>query len=268
MNATALIVEDEPLLAEGLKAELASIWPELKVLEVITDGLTGETRALALRPDVLFLDIRIPGQSGLELAIALAEEWPEQLRFPQLVFVTAYDEYAVQAFDQQAVDYLLKPVMPNRLAQTVARLQKNLRASALDQSNDLEPMQGLLELQRAMPAPRQPVLRLIQASTTTRDGTTSIQIVPIEQVLCFQAADKYIRVLSAEGEYLIRTPLRELLPQLDPELFWQIHRNSVVRASAILKVDRDASARMVLTLSGLKESFIVSRLYAHLFRAM
>ncbi len=267
MIATALIVEDEPLQAEGLRAELFLSWPELQVLEIVGDGESAQQRALALRPDVLFLDIRIPGQSGLELAIALAEEWPDDVRFPQLVFVTAYDEYAVQAFEQQAVDYLLKPVMPERLQQSVARLKKALRAPDLEPSLNQASLQRLVDLQRAIPRPKQAALRLIQASTTTREGG-SIHIVPIEQVLCFQAADKYLRVLSADQEYLIRTPLRELLPQLDRDLFWQIHRNCVVRAMVIKKVDRDAGGRLSLALNGLDERFVISRLYAHLFKAM
>lgn len=281
MKATAIIVEDEPLLARGLQLELAQQWPELEVIAFAADGLSAQSEALCLKPDVLFLDIQIPGQSGIELAIALAEEWPGDTPFPALVFVTAFERYAVQAFDQQATDYLLKPISSDRLRQTVARVQRALHhGETVDPSRlpdsiaNRRALQGLLDVQRAehaglaATAAVQPLLRIIQASAQRSDGSTHIQMIPIDQVLCFQAADKYVRVLTRERECLIRTPLRELLEQLDAGQFWQIHRNSVVRADSIAQVVRDASGKMQLSVHGLTETLVVSRLYAHRFKAM
>lgn len=262
MTATALIAEDEPLLAQSLQAELARAWPGLQVAAVAGDGLSAVALALAHRPDVLFLDIRMPGQSGLEAAAELADRWPDTDPFPALVFVTAYDQYAVQAFEQQAVDYLLKPVQPERLARTVARVQALLAARAAATA----PSQATLDQLRALltPAPAPSArLQAIQASV----GHT-LHLVPVDEVLVLEAADKYLRVLTAEREYLIRTPLKELLPQLDAQRFWQIHRGTVVQAAGIASVSRDEAGRQWVHLRARPERFAVSRLYAHLFKAM
>ncbi|MCG2594052.1 LytTR family DNA-binding domain-containing protein [Ramlibacter sp. XY19] len=263
MNATALIAEDEPLLAQALQLELARAWPELQVLEAVGDGAAAVKAALQHRPDVLFFDIRMPGQGGLEAAAELAEEWPADQPFPALVFVTAYDQYALQAFETQAVDYVLKPVQPARLRKTVDKLRELLaRRQGGDGSLDatLAQLRGLLG---GTAAPRQPPLKVIQASVGT-----SIRMVPVDDVLYFEAADKYVRVVDAQHESLIRTPLRELLPQLDAQVFWQVHRGTVVRATAIESVLRDEAGKLHLQLRGRKEKVPVSRLYAHLFKAM
>jgi DNA-binding LytR/AlgR family response regulator len=261
---TALIAEDEPVLAAALRTELALAWPELQVVATVGDGASAVTRALALRPDVLFLDIRMPGQNGLDAAAELAEEWPDDAPMPALVFVTAYDAYAVQAFDAQAVDYLLKPVTPERLARAVQRVQQRLAEQLpapqqLDQT--LEQLRALL----SSPSPTAPRERLsvIQASVGN-----SIRLLPVDEVLVFEAADKYLRVLTATQELLIRTPLRELLEQLDPAEFWQIHRGTVVRATAIESATRDETGKLFLRLRGRAENWPVSRLYAARFRAM
>ncbi len=273
----ALVAEDEPLLAQALVAELARAWPQLRVRATAGDGVSAVTQALALQPDVLFFDIRMPGQSGLDAAVALADEWDTQAKpFPALVFVTAYDQYAVQAFEAQAVDYLLKPVQPERLRKTVAKLQQTL-AQRQTQPPDLDATLGQLRhllgqaaltgagtgTGGAAPAPGAAPLSVIQASVGT-----SIRMVPVGDVLVFEAADKYVRVLTAEHEYLIRTPLKELLPQLDAQAFWQVHRGTVVRAAAIDTVTRDEAGKLSLTLRGRRDKLPVSRLYAHLFKAM
>jgi DNA-binding LytR/AlgR family response regulator len=265
MNATALIAEDEPLLAAALQAELAHAWPALKVLDSVGDGASAVRQALALQPDVLFLDIRMPGQSGLDAAAELAEQWPLDVPFPALVFVTAYEQYAVAAFEAQAADYLLKPVMPERLARTVLRLQERLaqRLPAPQQlDHTLEQLRQLLA-PAVPPSSDQAPLSVIQASVGN-----SIRMVPLSEVLVFEAADKYLRVLTAGHEYLIRTALRELLPRLDAAEFWQIHRGTVVRASAIDSVNRDEAGKLSLRLRQRPESLPVSRLYAQRFRAM
>jgi len=296
----ALIAEDEPLLAAALQHELRTAWPELQIAATVGDGLSAVQQALALQPDVLFFDIRMPGQTGLDAAVALADAWPAHQPFPALVFVTAYDQYAVQAFEAQAVDYLLKPVQSARLQKTVQKLRLALiqqAQSAINSIANSEPQapthtQALEpNLQRTVdqlrhllaqpglwpgaepgaplaPTPlaapqRPPRLTVIQASHGSQ-----IHIVPVGDVLYFEAADKYVRVLTASAEYLIRTPLKELADQLDPQEFWQVHRSTLVRASAIATVVRDESGKLHLNLRWRPERLAVSRLYAHLFKAM
>ncbi|WP_404299757.1 LytR/AlgR family response regulator transcription factor [Alicycliphilus denitrificans] len=267
---SALIAEDEPLLAAALQHELQQAWPTLDIVASVGDGLSAVREALRLTPEVLFLDIRMPGQSGLEAAVELADAWPADAPFPVLVFVTAYDQYAVQAFEAQAVDYLLKPVQPERLRKTVARLQQALQLrgapaappaleQALAQLRQLVQVPGLAPAQPSASAP----LTVIQASRGNQ-----ILMVPLEEVLYFEAADKYVRVLTARQEYLIRTPLKELQPRLDPAVFWQVHRGTLVRASAIASTWRDEAGRLQLQLRERPERLAVSRLYAPLFKAM
>ena len=273
---TALIAEDEPLLAAALQAELLQAWPELQVLAVVGDGASAVQQAMALQPDVLFFDIRMPGLGGLEAAAELAEVWDTPgLPFPALVFVTAYDHYAVQAFDAQAIDYLLKPIQPLRLKKTVSKVQLALSSHARAAISSEATLPGesvpleatLSQLRQLLSSARGPgalaPLQLIQASVGA-----AIHLVPIEDVDYFEAADKYVRVLTAEREYLIRTPLKDLLPQLDASRFWQIHRSTVVNALRIGKVTRDEAGKLWLQLRGRQEKLNVSRLYAGLFKAM
>lgn len=261
MNATALIAEDEPLLAAALQAELARAWPGLQVLATVGDGDSALSQALTLRPDLLFLDIRMPGLSGLEVAEELADAWPAGDPLPVLVFATAYDQYAVKAFEAQALDYLLKPVQADRLALTVQRAQAALaqRRAGADDST----LQRLRALLAATPAPAQERLRVIQASV----GQT-VRLVPVDEVLVLQAADKYVRVLTAQDELLVRTPLKELLARLDPDAFWPIHRGTVLRATAIERVERTEAGRLVARLRQRPEAWPVSRLHEARFRAM
>ena len=290
--ARALIAEDEPLLAAALQQDLTRAWPELQVVAVVGDGRSAVRQALALRPDVLFFDIRMPGQSGIEAAAELADAWPDDQPFPALVFATAYDQYAVQAFEAQAVDYLLKPIQADRLARTVAKVQGLLaqRASTVAAtgappavppaapsaalpSPELEATMAQLRAllgapgvgtaPAAAPAAAATRLSVIQASHGTQ-----IHMVPVAEVVYFEAADKYVRVLTAEREYLIRTALKELIEQLDPQEFWQVHRSTLVRATAIATVTRDEAGKQHLSLRGRPERLPVSRLYAHLFKAM
>ncbi|MES2952629.1 MAG: LytTR family DNA-binding domain-containing protein [Pseudomonadota bacterium] len=271
---TALIAEDEHLLAQALQSELARAWPALKIVATVGDGASAVRQAMALQPDVLFFDIRMPGMSGLEAATELAEQWPTsgpQARvFPQLVFVTAYDQYAVQAFEAQAVDYLLKPVQAARLQKTVEKLQLALEKpaqAAIDFEATLGQLRGLLASPTAAP-PATPAAPAVPLSVIQASVGNAIRMVPVTDVLCFEAADKYVRVLTAEREYLIRTPLKDLQEQIDTQVFWQIHRGTIVRALAIDAVTRDEAGKTFLNVRGLKEKFVVSKLYAHLFRAM
>lgn len=273
MKARALIAEDEPLLAESLAAELGALWPGLETVASVGDGETALARALALAPDVVFLDIRMPRLDGLETARALAEDWPEAGRpFPLVVFVTAYDQYALAAFERAAVDYVLKPVRRERLALTVGRGQAALalrsRAAAPaagDLGGIVEQLRGLLGVAGVVgtSVPAAAPLQVIQAAVGS-----AIHLVPVAEVVYFEAADKYVRVITAEREHLIRTSLRELMPLLEPARFWQIHRSTVVRSDAIATAMRDEAGKLSLVLRGRPERLAVSRLYAHLFKAM
>ncbi|WP_093239464.1 LytTR family DNA-binding domain-containing protein [Variovorax sp. EL159] len=275
MQPTALIAEDEPLLAQALQAELAAAWPELKIVATAGDGRSAVREALRLLPQVLFFDIRMPGLDGLGAAAELADCWPtDEAPMPQLVFVTAYDEYATRAFEAQAIDYVLKPVQPDRLRKTVARLQQALQAmrqtapgtpAIADEALEKTLAQWRQVLTAAGAGAPPAPLRMIAASDA---GGATVRMVPIDEVLYFEAADKYLRVLTATHEYLIRTPLKQLLPQLHPDTFWQVHRAVVVRSAAIESVHRDEAGKLHLMLRGRAEKIPVSRLYAHLFRAM
>lgn len=279
-HARCLIAEDEPLLAQSLRAELGLLWPQLEVAALVGDGLSAVAQTLALQPQICFFDIRMPGCSGLEAAQALAEDWPDGVdapAFPLLVFVTAYDAYALQAFEAQAVDYLVKPVDRTRLAACLARLRARLgpgaspavpslaanapQADALQQT--LVQLRALLGAASSGPAGAAPRLAVIQAQVGSL-----VHLVPVEEVIYFEAADKYVRVVTAEREHLIRTSLKELLPQLDPQAFWQVHRGTVVQARAIASARREESGKVTLTLKGSPDKLTASRLYAHLFKGM
>ena len=279
MSPTALIAEDEPLLAAALKAELTLAWPDLQIVATVGDGASAVREALTWLPDVLFFDIRMPGMSGLDAALELVDAWPaEKRKFPALVFITAYDQYAVQAFEAQAIDYILKPVQPARLRKTVAKMQfahasQSLLAinfeAALKQLRALASTAFMISQPPAVASASAPALppatplRVIQTSV----GST-LHMVPVDDVLYFEAADKYVRVLTATREYLIRTPLKELLPQLDAQRFWQVHRGTLVQASRIEAVTRDEAGKLWITVRGCVQKLPVSRLYAHLFKAM
>jgi DNA-binding LytR/AlgR family response regulator len=275
MTPIALIAEDERLLADHLQAELAQLWPELTICANVGDGNSALEMARSMQPDVLFLDISMPGMTGIEVVQALAEDWPETGKpFPLTVFVTAYDQYALQAFERAAFDYLLKPVQTSRLAQTCERIQATLRQRVQSPLPDpalekiVAQLRGLLgadtpNLTQTGSTSRNEFLRIIQIGT----GNT-IAMVQVDDVLYFEAADKYVRVVTAQGEHLIRLSLRELQPQLNPANFWQIHRGTIVRCDAIQSAVRHESGKLTLTLKGHGDKLTVSRLYAHLFRSM
>ncbi|MDZ7842922.1 MAG: LytTR family DNA-binding domain-containing protein [Gammaproteobacteria bacterium] len=248
MNPRAIIAEDEPQLAQDLAARLNRLWPELEVLAVCHDGREAARRIAAERPEVAFLDIRMPGLTGLEVA----EQLPEGCR---LVFVTAYDHYAVEAFDRAAVDYLLKPLSDKRLSQTVARLREH-------RHTDTEQLRALLrEMGDAAAEPQH--LQWIRAQVGER-----VKLVPVDEVLYFAAEDKYTNVVTADGIYLIRKPIKALEAELDPERFWRIHRGTIVNARAIDSVSRDFRGRLNVSLRGSEAVLTASRGYAERFRQM
>ena len=267
MNALALIAEDEPLLAEALARKLQRLWPELQLLPVAPDGQAAIDAALEGLPDILFLDIQMPDVTGLDAADVILERWPAEQPMPLIVFVTAYDHYALAAFEHAAVDYVLKPVQSTRLATTVARLKAQLtwrQQGGGDTEAPLPaPCDDAGDDQRPLPRPEP--LTIIQVASGQ-----SLVMVPIEEILCFEAADKYVRLVtdrSGSGELLIRTPLRELLPRLDANRFWQVHRSAVVNVTAIDRVIRDGG-KLRIHIRGRAETLEVSRMYAHRFKAM
>lgn len=273
MKATALIAEDEPILAQALSSMLKRHWPDLTVLPVAADGGQAVDMALAEWPEVMFMDIQMPYLNGLDAAEQIMEQWPTDRPLPLLVFVTAYDEYAVSAFDRAAIDYVLKPVQSERLATTCERLIRVLRQRQLEQSTtetSATDEDQALQALRALSQPTQaslPPLKVIQAAVGT-----GLQMVQIQDVLYFEAADKYVRVITQQAdansaELLIRTPLRELIPRLDGDQFWQIHRSIVVNVQAIDRVSR-VYGRLRVHVRGRSETLEVSRMYAQLFKAM
>jgi len=244
----ALIADDEVHLADDLQRRLGRLWPELQIAAVVHDGVAATAALADMQLDFAFLDIRMPGKSGLDAARAA----PANCR---VVFVTAYDDHAVQAFEQAAADYLLKPVSDERLARCVERLK---------QQAAMAPNALLARLQRLLAVPAKPEpLRWLRAQV----GQT-VRIVPVEEVCCFQSADKYTLLLTRDAELLLRTPLRELVAQLDPQQFWQVHRATVVNVRQIVSAQHDLLGKVSLTLRERSEKVAVSRSYAHLFRQM
>jgi len=244
---SALIAEDEPMLRAQLRARLAQAWPELAVIAEAENGEQALALAREFNPDIAFLDIRMPVKSGLEVAEQLAGDC-------HVVFVTAYDQYAVTAFEQGAVDYVLKPVTPERMAMVVERLKQRLDRAPADLATVLAQLNA-----RQMSGP----LRWIKASLGP-----SMRLIPVDEVVYFHAEDKYTKVVTADGEALIRKTIKDLFDELNGEQFWQVHRGTIVNLRAIARVDRDYRDQPLITLKGRPEKLTVSRTFAHLFKAM
>jgi len=251
MNVRALVADDEPRLAENLRDRLHVLWPELEILPLAANGLEALRAVTEDEPDVAFLDIRMPGLTGIELAKRIDTR-------THIVFVTAFDQYAVEAFDREVVDYLLKPVTDERLARCVERLKRKIEGDEKPPALD----EMLAKLARAIPGAGGK-LRWIRASK----GELVHQI-PVDAVLYFQASDKYTCVMTREGESLIRLPLAELADQLDPEAFAQIHRGTIVNLREVASTRRDLGGRTFVMLRDGKTELPVSRAYAPLFKQM
>ena len=249
---TALIADDEPHLASYLRAQLATLWPELLILPLARNGVEAAESIAANAPDLAFLDIKMPGLSGLEVAQGIEGA-------TRVVFVTAYDEFAVQAFDQEAIDYVLKPVNAQRLARCIERVRRALDAPAAPEDARLS---GVIQ-RLAPPAASAPPLRYVRAS----QGDLTHQI-DVAEVLFFRADDKYTCVQTAAGEHLIRTPIAELCAQLDPQQFWQVHRSTLVNLRFVAGTRRDELSRLFVRMRGFDGELPVSRAYVHLFKAM
>ena len=247
---TALIADDEPALARALAAQLAQAWPELRVVHTARHGLEAAEQIARLQPDLAFLDIQMPGLSGLDVAQGIEGD-------TRVVFVTAYDEYALQAFEHAALDYVLKPVKAERLQRTLQRVR-----SAAARDDEGERLLGAL--QRLLPAaPATERLRWVRASS----GELTHQI-PVDEVLFFRADDKYTCVQTAAAEHLIRTPIAELAAMLDPATFVQVHRSTIVNLAHLAGTRRDEASRLFLRVRGHAHELPVSRAYVHLFKAM
>ena len=273
LSPTAVIADDERLLREQLRARLAEVWPELEIVGEAKNGTEAVELVEEHRPDLVFLDIRMPGMNGIEAARAIAQlpvdeegakpENRRPWRGAEIVFITAYDQYAIEAFEQGVVDYVLKPAERDRLQVTVDRVRKRLAGHA-DDGPDASGMQGLLQkLAEKMNPGAVPRLKWIQATVGT-----SIQMIPVEEVLFFISDEKYTRVQTASIEALIRKPIKELVAELDAEEFWQIHRSTLVNARAIAGVTRDLRGRQLVAVRGHPEKLEVSRSYAGLFKGM
>jgi DNA-binding LytR/AlgR family response regulator len=258
----ALVAEDEPMLARSLVGILAEVWPEAAV-EVVHDGIAATERALEVGPDVLFLDIQMPGRTGLEVAEIVTDEWPAERALPLLVFVTAYDEFAIKAFERAAVDYVLKPATRERLTSTTARLRERLaQRPAVPAPGEAATLCGQVQAILA-PTVESERIRIIRASA----GNT-VRMIPAADVICLEAADKYVTVVTASGEALVRMSLRELATRLEGVDLVQIHRGVMVNAACMTTATRNELGHFSLRLRGLAREVKVSRAFAHLFRPM
>jgi DNA-binding LytR/AlgR family response regulator len=262
----AVLADDERLMREQMRARLAEVWPDLELVAEAKNGLEAVDAVRQHAPDIVFLDIRMPGLTGVEAARQIAQlEFDDDALLPEIVFVTAYDQYAVEAFEQGAADYVLKPAERERLAVTVERLKKRLATRGTADAPASAPIQQLLHKLSAQisPAAGHSYLQWIQASV----GST-IQMIPVADVLFFISDEKYTRVQTAQLEALIRKPIKELVDEVDPKVFWQIHRSTLVNVNAVAGVSRDFRGRQIVTVKGHGEKLEVSRSYAGLFKGM
>jgi DNA-binding LytR/AlgR family response regulator len=248
---TAVVAEDEPTLRQQLVEQLSQLWPDLAIVGEAADGIQALRMLDELRPDVLFLDINMPGATGLEVARQASGK-------SRIAFVTAYDQHAIAAFEQGAIDYVLKPISAARLFTTVQRLRERLAAPPARVEQVLTPMAG-----GTSTAAGRNYLRWINASVGQ-----NLRLITVDEIVYFQADNKYTRVVTADGEALIRKSLKELVDELDPQQFWQIHRSTLVSVAAIAGVTRDFRGRMLVKLKKRDDTLLVSDTYTHLFRQM
>jgi len=276
-SVRGVIADDERLMREQLRARLAEVWPELQIVGEAKNGLEAVELVAQHRPEVVFLDIRMPGLSGVDAARRIAQLEPrvsgddenaseeEDALLPEIVFITAYDQYAIEAFEQGVADYVLKPAERERLGVTVERIRQRLALRGTPDEPPAPHMQQLLHKLAAKmnPSGTPPALKWIQATVGQ-----SIQMIPVEDVLFFISDEKYTRVQTATLEALIRKPIKELVDEIDPELFWQIHRSTLVNTRFISGVTRDLRGRQIVSVKGHNEKLEVSRSYTHLFKGM
>ena len=284
---TAVLADDERLMRDQLRARLAEVWPELQIVAEAKNGIEAVELVDRLRPDIVFLDIRMPGLTGVEAARQIAQLAPRSPQegdanassdpdddelLPEIVFITAYDQYAVEAFEQGVADYVLKPAERERLQVTVGRIRQRLvardaapgTASAVDAPAGQNLQQLLHQLSARMnPGGTPNYLQWIQATVGQ-----AIQMIPVDEVLFFISDEKYTRVQTATVEALIRKPIKELVDEIDPQRFWQIHRSTLINVKAIAGVSRDFRGRQIVAVKGHTEKLEVSRSYTGLFKGM
>lgn len=258
---TAIIADDERLMRDLLRTRLSQVWPELEIVGEAKNGDEAVQLVSALKPDLTFLDIRMPGKTGMEAARDIGDA-------SQVVFVTAYDQYAVEAFERGAIDYVLKPPEPERLKITVERLKERLAAPAgaggNNNTNVSDTVTAMLsQLAEKIAAPKPKYLQWIQASIGQ-----DLRMIPVEEILFFRSDEKYTCVQTEKFEALIRKPVRDLAEELDPSLFWQIHRATLVNVNAIEGVTRDIRGRHLVLIKGRPDKLEVSRSFLHLFKQM
>ena len=281
--ARAVLADDERLMREQLRSRLAEVWPALEIVAEAKNGIEAVQLVDQHRPDIVFLDIRMPGLTGVEAARQIAQLPPrndgdrgddgdndgDDELLPEIVFITAYDQYAVEAFEQGVADYVLKPAERDRLLVTVERIQKRLAARRSGASDGAAPagphMQQLLHQLAARLNPGSPPQYLPWIQATVGQA---IQMIPVDEVLFFISDEKYTRVQTAQVEALIRKPIKELVDEIDPGLFWQIHRSTLVNVKAISGVTRDFRGRQIVSVKGHSEKLEVSRSYTGLFKGM
>jgi DNA-binding LytR/AlgR family response regulator len=271
---TAIIADDEPLLSRALASELNKLWPELSIIATVSNGPAAIEAIMQHQPNVAFLDIKMPGATGIEVVETIADEWPNYDNNdartgnapPLIVFVTAFHDYAVDAFETAAIDYVVKPVTSARLHATVTRLRDRLKTTEPDMSVDLSnQIRRLLEAEQSLGQNSDSVapLRIIRSSVGD-----SVRMIPVEKVILFESADKYVSVHAEGRESLIRESLRNLLPQLDNKQFVQIHRGAIVNLNCVRAAVKDDTGKLTLQLDGTDKTPVVSRVYRHLFQAM
>jgi DNA-binding LytR/AlgR family response regulator len=272
----AVIADDERLMRDQLRARLEQVWPALDIVAEAKNGLEAIQAVKDHQPDVIFLDIRMPGLTGVEAAKEIAQlDLGEEALLPEMVFITAYDQYALDAFEQGVVDYVLKPAEPERLRLTAERLQKRLMQRAAEDNIELAP---LVSHGSVGAASVQQLLHVLSAQLKGQPTQylswlqalvgQSIQMVSVDDVLFCVSDDKYTRVQTLKQEFLIRKPIKELVEELDPKVFWQIHRSTLVSVKAIAGVQRDERGRQEVLIKGRTDRLVVSRSASQLFRGM
>lgn len=251
---SAIVADDEPALRQSLKSQLQQAWPGLEIVAEAANGLDALQLINIHQPHIAFLDIRMPGMTGMEVARRIAH-------LCRIVFITAHEQFAVEAFENEAVDYLLKPVDPQRLGLTIHRLKERLARETIDP----DPVRAALQSLQDRLVANQDKFHLKWIKVQDRQ---SIRLVAVEEVCCFQAQDKYTVVRTQDEEFLIRKPIKQLTGELDPEMFWQIHRATIVNAACIDKISTSLTGSYVLTLKNMSGTFTVSRSFRDRFRSM
>ncbi len=253
----AIIADDEEILRTGITAHLNRLWPDLEICGQAENGAQALSMIQSQNPDIAFLDIQMPGMTGVEVA-------KKVLGITKVVFITAYDQFAVEAFESEAVDYILKPVSEKRLGKTIERLKKQLTASTRDQVRSLESAPDLKKIVQVLENRAAPeYLRLIKVKTGT-----DLRFVPVSEIIYFKAEDKYTIVLTSQKEFLIKTPIRDLEKRLDPDNFWRVHRSAIINIEKVKKITRSFTNQMMVNFHDTSETIAVSRSFEHLFKQM